>query len=75
MTIINSSIHRLMHFPLNYVAFQREIEQIENIAVINGLKVNVRQVVKRKLSISRRNFSHRKLSFPTQQQEKKNQIG
>ena len=34
--------------PMNVEAFEDEVNQIENIALINSLKVNVRKLVKRK---------------------------
>ena len=48
MAIINSSIHRLLHIPLDEAAIKQETQIIRSIAQTNGLKINVEQLIRRK---------------------------
>jgi len=45
---INSAIHRLLSIPLKPVAYEAEIQQIEQIAKTNGFTANIRLLVTRK---------------------------
>jgi len=48
MAIINRGIHRLLHIPLTAEAIQAEIQIIQQIAVENGLNVNIPTMVRRR---------------------------
>ena len=48
MAIINQAIHRLLHIPLTAEAIQAEIQIIQQIAVRNGLNVNIPTMVRRR---------------------------
>ena len=41
-------VHKLLTIPLNKVAFQDEIKQIEKISLVNYLEVNVQKIIRRK---------------------------
>lgn len=48
LAVIHSAIHRLLSIPLSQKAFEDETHFIEHLAFYNGLKINVKKMIKRK---------------------------
>lgn len=49
MAAVLAAIHRLVSLPLSKAAIESETVQIEKIASLNGLKIDVRIIIRRKL--------------------------
>jgi len=48
MTVLHAAIHRLLSIPLARKAYEHEVRHIEEIGKINGLEVNVPELIRRK---------------------------
>lgn len=70
LATVNAAIHRLISLPLTNEAIETETVQIEKIAQLNELKINVRSMIRRKKLRSLLSYSRNEIPTGTKQRDR-----